>query len=221
ALWLTSAGDLLRGEVHAVAAYLEVLGGLYSIMLAFVIFVVWDQFNRVQLGVAREASALEDLCRVGAFLSDRDSATRVRSAAKDYITAMANDEPGRLAAAQSSAVAQAAFAGVCRAVRISDIKTEKDAVTYDELLQGLRRLGETRDERLSVSVARIPPTLWSMVIFCTLLLVFGFLVLDLHSTVLSLGVVAAVAGTLTFSLSVGREMDNPSVGAFNVSYEPL
>ena len=53
--------EMLHGEIHGVASYLEVVGGLYSITVAFLIYVVWEQFNRVQTGVAREASALEDL----------------------------------------------------------------------------------------------------------------------------------------------------------------
>lgn len=41
-------------EVHGLAAYLDVVGGLYSIIVAFLIYVAWDQFNRVQTGLARE-----------------------------------------------------------------------------------------------------------------------------------------------------------------------
>lgn len=43
--------EVLRVEVHGVAAYLAVLGGVYGIIVAFLLFVVWDQFNRVQMGL--------------------------------------------------------------------------------------------------------------------------------------------------------------------------
>jgi hypothetical protein len=54
-------------------------------------------------------SALEDLCRIAAFLSDRDSAVRVRSAARHYMKVTVADEPGRLAAGVPSAAAYDAF----------------------------------------------------------------------------------------------------------------
>jgi hypothetical protein len=75
----------LHTDVHGVGAYLGVLGGLYSIVVAFLIYVVWEQYNRVQIGVAKEASSLEDLCRVAVFLSDRGMASSVRGAVRKYM----------------------------------------------------------------------------------------------------------------------------------------
>jgi hypothetical protein len=213
--------EVLRIEVHGLAAYLEVVGGLYSIIVAFLIYVVWDQFNRVQTGMAREAAALEDLCRASTFLSDRESASRVRSAAKSYARATAADEPGRLAAGKGSVVAHAAFGALGQAAREAAVQTEKDQAAYAEVLGALRRVNDARDERLSVSVSRIPDTLWSMVVFGATLVVAGFLVLDVGWTPLSVGVAAAVAGILTFILSVMRDMDNPFTGVWNVSYAAL
>jgi hypothetical protein len=37
--------DHLPLDVHGVAAYLTVIGGLYGIIVAFALFVVWEQFN--------------------------------------------------------------------------------------------------------------------------------------------------------------------------------
>ena len=210
-----------RIEVHGLAAYLEVVGGLYSIIVAFLIYVVWDQFTRVQTGLAREASALEDLCRASTFLADPDSASRVRSAARQYARATAGDEPGRLAAGRPSAVAQAGFGALAQAVRAAAVAGEKDETAYAEVLGALRRVTDARDERLSVSTARIPGTLWSMVVFGAVLVVAGFLVLDLGSVALSAGVVAGVTGILTFILAIVKDMDNPFAGVWNVSYAAL
>src|SRR5574341_2591808 len=119
---------VLHVEVHGVAAYLEVLGALYSIVMAFMIYVVWEQFNRVQSGLAHEASALEDLCRVAGLLSERDPVVRIGIAAKQYAKATAGDEPQRLAEGKVSALAEEDFGGLRRSVRATEVKTEKDAV---------------------------------------------------------------------------------------------
>lgn len=126
---------------------------MYSIVVAFVIYVVWDQFNRVAMGVGREAAAIEDLCRVATFLSDRDGAARVRNAARQYLKAAAGDEPRQLAQRRTSTVAHEHFAALCQAVRLAELKTEKDNVVYGELLSTLRRALEARDERLGVSTS--------------------------------------------------------------------
>ena len=58
-------------------------------------FVVWEQFNHVQMGLQKEASALEDRCHVAGSLSERDSANRTRLALRRYVKATASDEPQR------------------------------------------------------------------------------------------------------------------------------
>ncbi len=213
--------EQLQQEIHGVASYLEVLGALYSIVVAFIIFVVWEQYNRVQIGIAQEAAALEDLCRTASFLSDRSGTMQVRHSVKRYLESSASDEHRGLADGKESAHAQERFAAVCQQVRGAPVASEKDAILYEELLRNLTRASDVRDERLSVSCARMPPALWNLVLFTSCALLGGFLLLGVHSFPLSAALVAAVAGCLAFLLSVVRDMDNPFAGEWNVSFKPM
>jgi hypothetical protein len=211
----------LYHDVHGVGSYVEVLGGLYSIVVAFLIYVVWDQFNRVQMGISQEASALEDLNRVSAFLSDRGAAASIRGAIRRYMESTGGDEPRRLAQGQLSSLAEEHFQALSHAVRAVEIKTTKDGPVYGEMLRGLTRVSDARDERLGVSATRIPSTLWYLVVFASGALLAGFIVLGITSLVLSLAVVAAVAGCLMFLLCVLQDMDNPFEGSWRASYAPM
>jgi hypothetical protein len=213
--------ELLHAEVHGIGAYLAVVGGLYSITVAFLIYVVWGQFNQVQSGLTYEASALEDLCRVAGFLSERASTRRIRETASQYLKSTSGDEPHRLAVGEVSHLAEQHFGDLCQTIRGAEVKTEKDGVIYGELLHGLRRVLDMREQRLSVSATRVPGTLWHLILFASIVLFGGFLALGLRSFGLSLAVVAAVAGTIVFLLSVIRDMDNPFRGIWNVSYAPM
>ena len=214
--------ETLHVEVHGVAAYLTVVGGLYGIIVAFLLFVVWEQFNHVQMGLEKEASALEDLCRVAGSLAERDSGNRIRLALRRYVKVTESDEPQRLAARQASAIACESFAALKQAVRGAEVPTQKDRVVYDELLRALARVMEARDERLTVSATRVPETLWNMVVFVSVVVLFGgFLALGVHSVWLAILLVAAARGILTFLLAVIKDMDNPFAGVWNVSYAPM
>jgi hypothetical protein len=212
---------LFHNDIHGVASYLEVLGGIYSLVIAFVIYVTWDQYNRVQTGITQEASALEDLCRVASFLSNRDACRAVRTATRQYIESTSGDELRRLAEGQSSRLADERFHSLCLAVRGVEVKTEKDEAIFDELLRALIRVSDARDARLTVSATRVPPTLWNLVVFASVALIGGFLALGIASQWAALAVTAAAAGVLTFLLSVIKDMDNPFVGVWNVSYEAM
>lgn len=213
--------EALHVDVHGVAAYVGVVGGLYGIIMAFLMFVVWDQFNRVQMGLAKEASALENLCGVTGCLSEPGSVKRIRLQAKQYIKSTAGDEPQRLAVREHSVIAQEHFGALCQAVGGAEVKTERDRLVFDELLRALSRAFEARDERLGVSATRIPGTLWKLVVFVSFVLFAGFLVLGVRSFPLSLAVAAAVAGSITFLLSAIKDMDNPFAGVWNVSYDAM
>jgi hypothetical protein len=211
----------LHHDVHGVGSYVEVLGGLYSIIVAFLIYVVWDQFNRVQMGVSQEASALEDLNRVAAFLSDSGVAGTIRGAIKRYMESTGGDEPRRLAKGQLSSLAEEHFKALTHSIRAVEVKTTKDGAIYQEMLRGLTRVSDTRDERLGVSATRIPSTLWYLVVFASFALFAGFLVLGITSVPLSMAIVAAVAGCLMFLLCVLQDMDNPFEGSWRASYAPM
>jgi hypothetical protein len=213
--------EVFYADVHGVAAYLGVIGGLYSIVVAFLIYVVWEQFNRVQVGMGTEASALEDLIRIAAFLSERNNVLSVQGAVRQYMEATAGDEAPRLAMGNTSELAEERFDSMCQAVRGIEVNDPKDQVIYGELLRALTRVNDARDDRLSVSTTRIPPTLWSLVVFASCVLFAGFLVLGIQSFVLSVGISATVAGTLAFLLSVIQDMDNPFDGVWNVSYAEM
>jgi hypothetical protein len=214
-------GDGLVAEIHGVAAYLTVLGGLYGIVVAFLMFVVWEQWNHVQTGLEREAASLADLCSVAGFLSDRDPASQIRLALRRYVKDTVSDEPQRLASAQPSTVAQDSFTALAAAVRHAAVSSGKNEPVSNELMRALVRVIEARDDRLAISRARIPATLWNLVVFASVALLAGFLVLGLHSVPLSVLMVAAAAGIITFLLSVLKDMDNPFAGVWNVSYAPM
>lgn len=220
-LYASGSVEVLAADVHGVGAYLGVLGGLYSIIAAFLIYVVWEQYNRVQIGLAQEAAALEDLCRVSNFVQDKGQVRSIRAAVRLYMESTAGDEARRLAKGETSVLAEEHFEALCHAVRAMEIVTLKDEAIYAELLRALTRTSDARDARLSVSATRIPRTLWNLVVFASLVLVGGFLALGLRSFLLSVAIPAAVAGTLVFLLTVIQDMDNPFEGAWNVSYAPL
>jgi hypothetical protein len=79
-------------EHHPVASVIVALvGGLYGILLAFVVVVVWEDFNREREGSVAEASAVADIARLAAGLAP-PSAERIRRDAEAYLESAVADE---------------------------------------------------------------------------------------------------------------------------------
>src|SRR3954471_2730549 len=53
----------LADSNDVVGNYLQTLGAIYAVLLAFVVFVVWNQFNEARSFVDRESNELLDLYR--------------------------------------------------------------------------------------------------------------------------------------------------------------
>src|SRR5579863_9114789 len=66
--------DQLRASSDSLGNYLQTVGGIYAVLLAFVVYVVWGQYNDARGFVAREATAVVDLHRTATGLPN---ATRI------------------------------------------------------------------------------------------------------------------------------------------------
>jgi hypothetical protein len=54
----------LHANNEVAGNYLQTLGTIYAVLLAFVVFVVWQQHNDTRCAVGNEANELADFCRV-------------------------------------------------------------------------------------------------------------------------------------------------------------
>src|SRR5579872_2564044 len=58
------------GEAEGLAVLIQLAGGVYAVLLAFAIFVIWGQFTEVETWVIRECNALHDVLRFSDYLND-------------------------------------------------------------------------------------------------------------------------------------------------------
>src|SRR5689334_13259314 len=66
-LWLARSlvsSEWFRANNEVAGNYLQTLGTIYAVLLAFVVFVVWQQHNEARDAVEREANELADLHRI-------------------------------------------------------------------------------------------------------------------------------------------------------------
>lgn len=60
--------ELLRPSNDVLGNYLQTLGSIYAVLLAFVVYAVWQQFNEARAQVEREASEVTELFRISQAL---------------------------------------------------------------------------------------------------------------------------------------------------------
>src|SRR4051794_24978984 len=84
-LALGAAGlhSFLANDYEGLNTIILLVGGIYSVVFAFVIFVIWGQFTDVQNAVMRECNTLNDILRFSDHLNP-DSSRAIHRAVADY-----------------------------------------------------------------------------------------------------------------------------------------
>jgi hypothetical protein len=216
-------GGLNQDDVHSLGAFLSVVGAIYGVLAAFVIFVVWEQYNTVEKVTIQEASLGEDLYRLSRYFNDDlfDQKKRFAKSVKEYLLACV-DEWNDLGRGNESEKAVAALNGI--ETRLRDFQPSSqagDGVIYENLLDTLKKFYECRDERIATAKHRMPRTLLYVLILLSAILILGFCMLPIHSTFLGTFVVTGMVGILLSIFEVVTDMDNPFQGVWNVSSEPF
>jgi hypothetical protein len=207
-------------DAEGIGTLISLIGGIYAVVFAFVIFVIWGQFTAVEEAALRECSLLNDLLRFSQYMNP-DASRAIRRALTEYAQRVANSEWHSLGERKKSALTDKAFAILMTAVVRSIPLNPEEAANHQRLIDIARKLAEQRDERIAKSLTRIPPTLLLLVrtmVFTLIVLVFIY---PFHSWTIGAAGFSAVALVLFFSNLVMTDTDNPFDGVFNVSSEPF
>jgi Protein of unknown function (DUF4239) len=207
-------------DAEGIASLISLIGSIYAVVFAFVIFVIWGQFTGVEEAALRECSLLNELLRFSQYLNP-DAYRAIRRAASEYAQRVVNSEWHSLGERRKDQPTEKSFATLIATVVRTSPGTPAEEVTHQRLVDVVRKLAGQRDERIARSLTRIPPTLLGLVrtmVVALLLLVFIY---PFHSGIIGAACFAAVAIILFFSHLVMTDTDNPFNGVFNVSPQPF
>lgn len=210
--------ESLRDSNNEVGNYLQTLGTIYAVLLAFVVVIVWGQFNDVRTLAEREANELLDLYRSARAFPPGDRGPildELRAYADDVVTrewpAMRRldervlDECGR----RLDAVWE----------RIVALEPETDChrSLFDEMLSRFNDLSDCRTGRISASRMRIPAALKILIYAGAVFTVASLYLFAVRSALIHALMTGALAGAVSHVLYVIRDLDDPFRGDWQVS----
>jgi flagellar motor component MotA len=231
-IWLVTAlavYGVLRGggfynftapEAEGLNVLIQLIGGIYAVLLAFTIFVIWGQFTEVENCVIRECNSLDDLLRFSDYLN-ADAHSTVRKAIGAYTRHVLNYEWASLGDGQKDQQADEFFSRVVKTVVELTPRNEAERAIQVRLLDMAQRSSECRDERVAKSLTRIPPTLAGLVNTIAGVLLLLIFVYPFHHWLAGAACFVIVAAVLFLADFVMTDTDNPLKGVWNVSPQPF
>lgn len=220
ALFAMDFQKVFAGDADGIGALLQIIGTLFSVVYAFATYVIWGQFTSVENEILKEAGSLKDLvifsCRLKPLV--RDPLVR---AVRIYAKAVSEAEWEALSRNDPTDRTDKLFNDIVCSV--AEIKPEDDAerTVYARLLEIANQASAHRDERLSLSVKRIPRTLLWFVTVTALTILFLLFFYPFHNVAFGLVSIGITTALLYFAHFVVTDLDNPFEGAWNLSSDPF
>jgi hypothetical protein len=211
--------DFLRGEAEGLNVLILLAGSIYSVLLAFAIFVIWTQFTEVENTVTRECGAIGDLLRFSAY-ANPDAGANIRRAVAAYVHQALKYEWQALGNNRRDRTAGDLFTNIVSAV-VEMKPGDAERALYGQLLDIVRIAGQHREERVAKSLTRMPPTLGGLVNTIALTLLLLVFVYPFHSAVTGCAAFTLVAIVLFLANFVMVDTDNPLQGVWNISNKPF
>jgi hypothetical protein len=214
--------EVLRQSNDVVGNYLQTLGSIYAVLLAFVVFMVWTQFNEARANVEKEANELLDLHRTARGLPEPTRA-QVQASALAYAEIVVGREWDAMAC--RGPVETGAGAGTLEAMWVSvhaaEPKLEPERSVYREVLKRLDDLSDARSNRITSTSTSIPTALRILLYTGAVSTVGSMYLFAVDSFAIHAVMTAALAGAISHVLYVIEDLDSCFEGHWQVPRTPF
>src|SRR5262249_44536761 len=206
------APESARGINDVVGNYLQTLGTIYAVLLAFVVFVVWNQFNATRELVEREANEVLDL-----FRTAKGFAPEVRRPLQHQLRAYVEEVLCREWPAMSKGVPLADDAGEpldrlgIVLLRFEPV-SESHCALYSQMLERFNDLSDLRAERVLASRTRIPLALRILIYTGAVMTVASTYIFGIDSFAVHAIVAGALAGAISHVIYLIGDLDAAFAG---------
>ncbi len=213
--WVAPA-SWLRANNEVAGNYLQTLGTIYAVLLAFVVFVVWQQHNETRSAVEIESNELSDLCRT---VRAMPGTQRAEAAIKAYAQIVIEEEWRAMATGCFSYKAEQTLEEIWQALELLEPRTPREETLFAEAMARFNDLSDARSRRLYCSLLRLPPSLWLLLLTNGVLVVGSMWIFGLESFCAHALMTVALAGSIAFILFLVADLDNPFWGSWRVGPE--
>ncbi len=213
--------ETLRASSNELGNYLQTVGAIYSVLLAFIVYVVWGQFNELRVYVEREATALVDLHRTATGLPTA-ARTAIQRSLAEYVDSVLREE--WIAMGRHDEVAIERVGRKLDEVWVAIHKCQpagvRQELMYSEALSRFNDVNDLRTNRLTSARFRVPLTMKILLYTGALIIVGSMFLVHIDTLWLHCLVTASLAGAISHVLYLILDLDDAFTGNLQVDNAP-
>jgi hypothetical protein len=210
------AQAVLRGTIEAGGNFLQTFGGIYGVIVAFVMYVTWGEHNEVQVAIEKEAVSLIELYRALAWFPSWSERGGVREQLHRYALAVpaAHSPNPPSERVDEHGLLDLALAAFLRHPPGSPAEER----LFDHVVRLFHELNGARGHRVTVASLTLPEGLKWFVIFGGAICIGTMTLLWIDSFAIHAALVAAMTWVVVATTSITLDLDDPYAGDFVVDW---
>ncbi len=212
--------DVLRDN-HEVGGFIfNAFGLIYAVLVAFVVFVTWNEYNDARANLDAEASEIIDIYNTSKAFPD-STRNLLNKSLIEYIENIMNDEWLLLENGEPSIKARQSFRSLWLIYSTMDVSRLSNVPVYEESLRHLNSLSEKRRTRIFDSKENIPGIIWAALLFGGVMCVvftYFFCSRRIRAQVIMTSALTILNTLILYMIYL---LDHPFIGSMKLTTEAL
>lgn len=196
-----------------------VIGVIYAVLLAFVVILVWEDYQDADDKIEQEANTISLLLEFSKNL-DQDFQYKLQKEVKDYIEVVSTKDWEKLRNQDIRDIpSEKNFLNISSLYRNYQINSEKEKMFYAESIKILGDFGIKRKHRISSAQLSVLPFIWGVLIAGAVLIIFYAMLFSSENLWSQLIIISVLAISITLVLHLIYALDEPYSGVVSVTPE--
>lgn len=214
--------ELLSRTNDSVGNYLQTLGTIYAVLLAFVVYAVWTQFNEARTLIEREANDVVDVFRTTQGLPEP-----IRSTLRDhldcYVHDVLKDEWPAMGRCDLTALERGGkrLDAAWNELRAFEPSNDRETALFTETLGRFNQLFDVRTMRLTSACMRVPLALKLLLYTGALMVIASLYLFAVESFAIHALITVATAGAISHILYIVDDLDDAFGGEWRIPRRPF
>ena len=205
-------------DIGAWGVFYTVFGVLYAIIIGFILISTLDKFNNLKRSIDSEVNEIQNVRILLKYFSDsqQEIINNVRKALLSYVNSIHSIEWENMIKKESLPEFSSELENVIESVSHLKSEDENDNIALTSIINTLSGLTECRTKRIYLSNEEIPPPIMKLLIFMSIILVAGFIILGVENFWVHLFMVSSLSTTVQLIINLLTDLNNPFEGIWVV-----
>lgn len=214
-VWRYAPRQILKSHNDLTVAMFNAISLAYTVLLAFVVVVSWQNFDKAKQQTQAEANRIADLYRDSGGLSE-PTRSQIQGLLKEYTSVVVNEEWKLLERGKESLRARDVLRRLWACYESFTPKTEPEKVFFAESVAKLNELREARRFRIVEAGEGIHPALWFVLVLGGITTVFLTFFLGSEEYIVHVAMTSTLAVVIVLILLTILVFEFPFTGSVKI-----